>query len=115
MYKVIGSDGKLYGPISAEILRQWLAESRVNGNTLAQPEGASDWRPLSSFQEFAAPPVLTMPPVPVAQARSSSSLAVLSLVSGLLGCVCCCCGLPFALLGLVLSLVALMDAENSDR
>ena len=28
MYKIIGADGKEYGPISAEQLRQWLNEDR---------------------------------------------------------------------------------------
>ncbi|HWD18381.1 MAG TPA: DUF4190 domain-containing protein [Verrucomicrobiae bacterium] len=115
MYKVIGSDGKLYGPITAEVLRQWLAEGRVNQATLIQSEGSLDWRPLSTFASFAIPPAVAMPAPPAPVARPSNNLAVASLVCGLLGCICCCCGLPFALLGLVLSLVALMDAQERDR
>jgi hypothetical protein len=114
MFRIIGSDGKIYGPVAPDLLRQWMAEGRVNINTLVQPDGANDWRPLSSLAQFAIPPVMSMPPaVPVA--RRSNNLAVLGLVSGLLGCLCCCCGLPFALLGLVLSLIALMDSEDGDR
>ena len=30
MYKIIGADKKEYGPITADQLRQWLAEGRVN-------------------------------------------------------------------------------------
>ena len=52
MYKIIGSDGEQYGPASAEQLRGWLAENRVNGRTLIQPEGATDWQPLGAFPEF---------------------------------------------------------------
>ena len=33
MYKIIGSDQKVYGPVTAEQLRQWLAEGRVNPST----------------------------------------------------------------------------------
>jgi hypothetical protein len=115
MYKVIGSDGKIYGPIPVETLRQWMAEGRVNPSTLIQPETSADWQPVSSFPAFAAPPPLSMPPAHAPALRPTNNLAVLGLVSGLLGCLCCCCGLPFALLGLVLSLVALMDAQGSDR
>ena len=117
MYKVIGSDGKTYGPIPAEMLRQWMMEGRVNANTLAQLDGANDWQPLSSMPQFAIPPVMSMPAAyaPVSPPAKSNNLAVLGLVSGLLGCLCCCCGIPFALLGLILSLVALMDSEGKDR
>ena len=117
MYKVLGSDGKIYGPISADVLRLWLAEGRVNANSLIQVDDATDWRPLSSLPQFAVPPPLVMPvPVPATPAaRQSNELAVLGLVSGLLGCVCCCCGIPFALLGLVLSIIALMESQGRDR
>jgi len=115
MYKIIGSDGNVYGPVTAEMLRQWLAEGRVNALTLVQLEGATDWRPLSSLAQFAVPPAVSMPPAPVAAPRQTNNVAVLGLVSGLLGCICCCCGLPFALLGLVLSLIALMDAKAEDK
>ena len=54
MYKIIGADGKEYGPITAEQVRQWVAEGRVNANTQAQLEGAAGWQPLSVFPDFAA-------------------------------------------------------------
>ena len=53
MYKIIGADQKQYGPVSAEEMRRWIAEGRVNAQTLVQAEGQTDWRPLSSFPEFA--------------------------------------------------------------
>lgn len=117
MYKILGSDGKVYGPIPAETLRLWMAEGRVNAGTLVQVEEATDWRPLSSIPQFAVPPPVALatapPPTPVV--RQSNDLATLGLVCSVLGCVCCCCGTPFALLGLVLSLIALMDAQGRDR
>lgn len=53
MYKIIGADQKAYGPVSEEQIRHWIAESRVNAQTQIQAEGASDWKPLGSFPEFA--------------------------------------------------------------
>jgi hypothetical protein len=32
-YKIIGTDGKTYGPASAEQIRQWLAQGRVDSRT----------------------------------------------------------------------------------
>ncbi len=53
MYKIIGGDKKPYGPVSADQLRQWIAEGRVNGQTMAQAEGSPDWKPVGSLPEFA--------------------------------------------------------------
>jgi TM2 domain-containing membrane protein YozV len=54
MYKIIGTDGRQYGPVSADQIRQWLAQNRVNMQTMALAEGAIDWKPLSLFPEFAS-------------------------------------------------------------
>jgi hypothetical protein len=54
MYKLIGADQREYGPADAEQIRQWIAEGRANGETKIQPEGQTEWRPLSQFPEFAA-------------------------------------------------------------
>jgi TM2 domain-containing membrane protein YozV len=52
MYKIIGIDGRPYGPVTADQIRQWLAQNRVNSQTVAQAEGSPDWKPLASFPEF---------------------------------------------------------------
>ncbi len=54
MFKIIGADQKPYGPVAEDQLRQWVAEGRADGRTLAQAEGSTDWKPLASFPEFAA-------------------------------------------------------------
>src|SRR5258706_4209171 len=53
MYKIIGNDGKEYGPVSAEQIRQWIALNRCVPQTLAQPEGGKNWQQLSQIPEFA--------------------------------------------------------------
>ena len=54
MYKIIGADGRPYGPVSTEQIKQWIAEGRVRAETLVQAEGFTDWKPLISFAELAA-------------------------------------------------------------
>lgn len=54
MYKIIGIDGRQYGPVTTEQLRQWLAQSRVNAQTMVQPEGSLDWKALGTLPEFAS-------------------------------------------------------------
>ncbi len=53
MYTIIGGDGKQYGPISAEDLRKWVAEGRLNAQSQIMAEGGAGFRPLSAFLEFA--------------------------------------------------------------
>src|SRR5882672_3488557 len=53
-YKIIGGDRKEYGPVTADELRAWVAEGRLNGQSLAQAEGEQEWKPLASMPEFAA-------------------------------------------------------------
>ena len=69
MYKIIGGDKQIYGPVSGDELRRWIAEGRVNGQTQVQAEGSSDWKPVSAFPEFAdalaphyAPPQMSAAP-----------------------------------------------------
>ena len=47
MYKIIGADQKEYGPVSAEQLRQWIAEGRVNGQTKVQAADATEWQTMA--------------------------------------------------------------------
>ncbi|MCG3147628.1 MAG: hypothetical protein PCFJNLEI_01068 [Verrucomicrobiae bacterium] len=65
MYKIIGADGREYGPVTSEQVRQWVAEGRANGQTRVQAEGTTDWQPLAATPEFASlystPPTLTPP------------------------------------------------------
>jgi TM2 domain-containing membrane protein YozV len=93
MYRIIGVDGQQYGPVAAEQIRRWLGENRLNAQTLAQLEGASEWKPLVSFPEFEAnvkapPPGIAMaPPLPVAHPRAGSKIAagICGILLGALG------------------------------
>jgi TM2 domain-containing membrane protein YozV len=91
MYKIIGTDGKQYGPVNAEQIRRWLAENRVHAQSLVQTEGAPDWKPLNSFPEFApdlrsVPPPIAPPPSAVAS-RDSNKIAagIFGILLGSLG------------------------------
>lgn len=93
MYKIIGADGKEYGPISAEQLRQWVKEGRADAQTKVLAEGATDWRPLSSFPEVAS---TNVPPAPLAVPPQ----AVPNYLIQAILCTLCCC-LPFGIPAIV--------------
>jgi len=63
MYKIIGADKKEYGPVSAEQVREWIAQGRANAQSLLQAEGSAEWKPLSAFPEFAANLAGARPPL----------------------------------------------------
>ncbi len=54
MYKIIGGDGQEYGPVTDLELRKWISEGRLNAQSLVKAEGDAEFRPLSTFPEFAS-------------------------------------------------------------
>jgi hypothetical protein len=121
MYRMIGADGREYGPVTADQLREWIAEGRVDAQTKALVEGTAQWKPLVEYLEFApllarmAPTQPTPGPISITPTPRTNSMAKAGLVMGILSMTCgmCCChGLPFSVLGIVFSLVALGQIKN---
>lgn len=119
MYKVLGADGREYGPISADGLRQWIVERRADRQTKVQPAGGSEWKLLGECPEFAEafatgatkPPPLVVPSLPGRPSGGRfSSLAIAAFGAALLGP--CTAGLA-ALAGLPLGIVALIKLNRS--
>src|ERR1700761_2343296 len=102
MYRIIGVDGRQYGPIGADDLRRWIVEGRANAQTFVHVEGAAEWKPLGTFPEFAAyftqpprPAVIT--PVSGSHVRQTNGLALWGMILGILSlicCACCCVNIP---------------------
>jgi len=127
MYRIIGTDGKEYGPVPAEQLRQWIAEGRAHAGTQAIAEGSREWKPLGSFPEFsigfaaAAPPRPAAPPAvltSLAPMRKTHGLAVSGLVLGIVSLTvgfCCCYGIPINIIGIVFSLIALSQINQNPQ
>jgi len=65
MYRIIGADGKEYGPITADQVRQWINEGRANAQTRVLVEGTTEWKTLGELPEFGGPPPSIAPPGPV--------------------------------------------------
>jgi len=128
-YQIIGHDGRTYGPATAEQVREWISQGRAIRQTPVLPAGATCWSVLGLLPEFAplfsnpppfapttpppgVPPGVTPGPLP------TSSLATAGLVFGIISLLCCCCcgGFPFNILGLIFSLIALVQiSEHPDR
>ena len=139
MYRIIASDQKEYGPITADQICQWIADERINAGTRAVAEGGTEWKPLTAFPEFAgalaaatksALPVAsfaaTPPPVPSAAPTAhaahatpvarpapakKSGMAIASLILGIAGVLSCG---TTALVGLILGIIAMVKIKKSN-
>jgi hypothetical protein len=113
-YRVIGTDGREYGPVSGEQVRAWIGDGRVNARTLVRTGASPDWKPLASWPEFQA---FVAPSVPATCAtaappaiRQTNTLAIWGLICGLLSLTCCqCCCVPVDLVGIVLCVIAMVQ------
>ena len=116
MYKIIGQDGKEYGPITAGQMRRWISENRVESRTPVFADGAKDWTFAGLLPEFAALFSIGAPQVPPTiappnQPRTNNSFAVAGLILGIVSFLCCCKFL-FAPLGVIFSLIGLSQINR---
>ena len=117
MYRIIGGDQKEYGPVSAEEMRRWIAERRLQAGSLIQTQGTTDWKPLSLFPEFSAALTPLAPaPFPTSNAaglteQGSNSMATSGLALSCFALICCGCA-PAAILGLIFSIIGLNQANR---
>src|SRR5271165_4636987 len=100
MYSIIGADGKEYGPVPTDQIRQWISLGRCDSRTLVRSVSSSEWLPLGQVPELAvfcaSPSLLPANPPP------TSGLAIASLVCGVAGVLIC----VSAPVGLVLGIIA---------
>jgi hypothetical protein len=85
MYRIIGADKKEYGPVSVEQIKEWIAQGRANGASMALADGTEEWKPLSELPEFAealaaktASPLHTPAPAPQPDSSEAWAAEILS-------------------------------------
>ena len=54
-YKIIGGDGKEYGPVTLSQLKTWIGEGRIDGDSRVRRSDQSTWGPASSLPELELP------------------------------------------------------------
>ena len=114
-YRIVGADGKIYGPVDLDQLRRWLSQGRVDRQTWVYGDGAKDWTALGLMPEFAS---VSAPPLPVIGAVTTSAaaptgtngFATAGLVCSLLSWTCCC--LPFNIFGVIFCVIALIQISS---
>jgi carbonic anhydrase len=62
LFKIVGADKKVYGPVSGQELAQWMSEGRVTLSTLIQKIGNKKWQQLAELIAKDLPQEIPMPP-----------------------------------------------------
>src|SRR5579863_4167557 len=94
MYRIIGADGRQYGPVTGDQLRRWIAEGRANAQTQVYVDGAAEWKPRGMLPEVTMAFPLATPPIAAVSGshlRRTNGYAVWGMILGILGLVFCCC------------------------
>lgn len=121
MFNILGPDGKQDGPLSAETLRQWIGQRKVDARTPVQEQGSSEWKTLGDLPELAdalssrppKPPPLPgagPPRLPLPSSRRTSGLAIAAFALSLL--TFCTLGLS-SLAGCVVGYLAVRQINRS--
>jgi len=116
-YTIIGGDQKQYGLVTPEDICRWIADGRLNGQSLVKAESDAEFRALAEFPEFAdALAALTAPPPPLTVSGAgpdSARDAALKLVKGpVIGLkVTAIVGLALVAVGLVWNILVLSGVQ----
>lgn len=62
MYTIIGGDGKEYGPVTADKVREWMATNRANPHTRIKRIDGGVWTTVGQLPEFGAAGAASEPP-----------------------------------------------------
>lgn len=68
-YTVMGEDGKDYGPVFADQIREWIRDGRLGAKTPVKTAADKDWVFLAEVPAFAEFFVVRTPPPKVATRR----------------------------------------------
>ena len=79
-YKIIGADGKEYGPVALAELQKWVGEGRITGSTQVSRSDQPSWSTAASFPELGVGD--STGPGPVAAPRAADPVLEKQLKGG---------------------------------
>jgi hypothetical protein len=79
-YKIIGADGKEYGPVALSEIQKWVGEGRITGATQVSRSDQQGWSTAASLPELGVKD--TTGPAPVATASAADPVLEKQLKGG---------------------------------
>jgi hypothetical protein len=132
MYKVVGADGREYGPVTRETILEWISQGRANAQTIVRFEDGA-WKALATFDEFrpalglsGSPLSPTSTETPLIQTTyvglgseppafsgvgSQRNTNVASVLGVVFPIVCSCCCFIGPILGIIFSAIGLSQIK----
>lgn len=125
MYRIIGADGKEYGPVDRDQVRQWINDVRASAETMVQPEGETGWKKLSEVPELAELLGATAVEAPVAGAHTTyvsvedprqmvQGPAIGLIVTAAMGALACVLGLLMNVFGIATGTTGMEGMNTAD-
>lgn len=126
-FKIVGGDGREYGPIDLAALQQWTREGRLRADTRVWDSRNGAWQTAAQVPELAAvigaaapPPaavsVEVLPPLPPAgQPAPSDAVATPSIFMMVVGCVSLALALVSAALNMLGTRIAGLQPDAPEE
>ena len=117
-YKIKGTDGIEYGPVSTEELHQWIAQNRCTPETLVQVNESDEWVPMVTLPDFQS--AFSAPTTPASTSKEDGGVSTLipykntsALIAYYLGVFCIICPPILSIPALVLGIKGLRNVSEN--
>ena len=117
-YKIKGTDGNEYGPVSTEELQQWIAQNRCTRETLVQVDESGEWVPMVTLPDFQS--AFSAPTPPASTPKGDDGVSTMipykntsALIAYYLGVFCILCPPILSIPALVLGIKGLRNVSEN--
>ena len=117
-YKIKGTDGNEYGPVSTEELQQWIAQNRCTRETLVQVDESGEWVPMVTLPDFQS--AFSAPTPPASTPKGDAGVSTMipykntsALIAYYLGVFCILCPPILSIPALVLGIKGLRKVSEN--
>jgi hypothetical protein len=117
-YKIKGTDGNEYGPVSTEELHQWIAQNRCTRETLVQVDESGEWVPMVNLPDFQS--AFSAPTPPASSPKEDGGVSTMipykntsALIAYYLGVFCILCPPILSIPALVLGIKGLHNVREN--
>ena len=116
-YKIKGTGGAEYGPVSTEELQQWVAQNRCTRESLVEVDGSGEWVPLATLPEFQDAFTAPSAPAPASAEGGVSTVIpyknVPALIAYYVGVFCIICPPLLCFPAIILGVIGLRRVKEN--
>ena len=118
-YKIKGTGGAEYGPVSTEELQHWIAQTRCTRESLVEVDGSGEWVPLATLPEFQAAFAATPAPAPASAEGEGGVSTVIpyknapALIAYYVGVFCIICPPLLCFPAIILGVIGLRRVKEN--